>query len=82
MVRGFVQKRLRRQDNRGHISPSYVERSWAISLNVSNVDRILWVPPCLSLAMLPINSTGTKSWFFVPILKVQSDQKMMEESCT
>lgn len=49
--------------------PSYAERSWAMSLNVSSVDRILCVPPCLSLAMLVMSSTGTKSWFFIPILR-------------
>lgn len=49
------------------MSPSYAERSWAMSLKVSRVERILCVPPCRSLAMLAMSSTGTKSWFFIPI---------------
>lgn len=42
-----------------------------MSLKVSSVERILCVPPCLSLAMLAISSTGTRSWFFIPILKLK-----------
>ena len=47
--------------------PSYFWFSWCTSLCFNSSLTSLYAPPCFSPLMALINSTGTSSWFFMPI---------------